>query len=129
MQLYIYKRGQGYHTRLWTSLACFALACWGCYRLSEMLTMTGNPWIEYMVPAAVLAGLSWLIYSVQNKPNFADFLIESEGELKKVSWSSRAQIIASTMIVISVVVIISLLLGAVDIGFRSMFEYVFKIYS
>lgn len=129
MQLYIYKRGQGYHTRLWTSLACFALACWGSFRLSEILTVVGNAWVEYMVPAAVLAVFAWGFYYLQNMPAVADFLINAESELKKVSWSTKAQVIASTTVVIFVVIIVSVLLGFVDIGFRSLFEYVFKIYS
>jgi preprotein translocase subunit SecE len=129
MQLYIYKRGQGYQTRLWTCLACFALACWGSYRLSEILTVTSNVWVEYLVPAAVVAVLLWGIYYLQNRPTVANFLIEAEGELKKVSWSSKAQIVAATTVVITVVIVFSVLLGLIDIGFTSLFENVLKLYS
>jgi len=129
MQLYIYKRGQGYHTRLWTSLACFALACWGSFRLSEILAVTANVWVEYLVPAAVVALLSWGIYYLQNRPSVANFLIDAEGELKKVSWSSKSQIVAATSVVITVVIVFSVLLGLIDIGFTTLFESVLKLYS
>lgn len=110
-------------------MACFALACWGSYRLSEILTVTSNVWVEYLVPAAVVAVLLWGIYYLQNRPTVANFLIEAEGELKKVSWSSKAQIVAATTVVITVVIVFSVLLGLIDIGFASLFENVLKLYS
>jgi preprotein translocase subunit SecE len=53
----------------------------------------------------------WLV----NKPNVADFMIASEGEMKKVNWSSKQEIIVSTTVVIAVVVIMAVVLGAADI--------------
>jgi preprotein translocase subunit SecE len=49
-----------------------------------------------------------------NKPNIADFMIASEGEMKKVNWSSRREIMVSTIVVIVVVVIMAVLLGTAD---------------
>ncbi len=129
MQLYIYKRGHGYHTRLWTAVACLMLAAIGCYRLHSKLSLTGNPWVQNLVPAIVWAVLAWVIYWVSNRPAAADFLVAAEGELKKVSWSSKQQVVTSTIIVIFVVMLMSVMLGFVDVVFRLMFENVIGLYS
>ena len=124
MQLYLYKRGQGYYTRLWGSIVCFALIAIGCYRLYSILSgTTNNPWIYTIIPVVVLAGFTFMVYWLQNRPALADFFITAESELKKVTWSSKQQIITSTIVVIFVVITFSILLGSVDVGFRSLFEF------
>ncbi len=129
MQLYIYKRGHGYQTRLWSAVACLLLAAIGCYKLYSKLSLTGNPWVQNLVPAIVWALLAWVVYIVSNRTSVADFLIAAEGELKKVSWSTRQQVIASTIIVIFVVALMSVMLGFVDVVFRLIFENVVGLYS
>ncbi len=79
-------------------------------------------WIETMVPAAVFVALSILVLWLVNKPAVADFMIAAEGEMKKVSWSSRKEIIVSTVIVIVVVAVMAVLLGTTDIGFQLFFD-------
>lgn len=44
------------------------------------------------------------------------FLIEARNELRKVTWPTRKQALASTSVVIVVVIIVSLFLGMVDFG-------------
>lgn len=129
MQLYIYKRGHGYHTRLWSAIACLLMAAIGCYKLSIKLSLTGNLLVQFIVPAVVWALLGWLVYWISNRPSVADFLIGAEGELKKVSWSTKQQVVSSTMIVIFVVILMSVMLGFVDVLFRSVFEYLIGLYS
>jgi preprotein translocase subunit SecE len=129
MELKIYKRGQGYYTRLYTALIAFALAAVGCYSLYQQLKVTGNVWVYGLVPFAVCAIFATLIYLVVNKPNIADFMISAEGEIKKVSWSSRKEIIASTMVVIFVVAGMAIMLYLADAFFVFMFDVVLKIYG
>ena len=59
--------------------------------------------------------------------SIADFMISAEGEMKKVSWSSRREIAVSTAIVISVVVLMAVFIGAVDLGFYMFFNRVVGI--
>jgi preprotein translocase SecE subunit len=63
--------------------------------------------VATIVPSAVFVILGFLIYLLINKPAVSDFLIASEGEIKKVNWSSRKEIAVSTFIVIVVVAIVS----------------------
>jgi len=48
--------------------------------------------------------------------NIRQFLIESKVELKKVTWPTSKQALASTSVVIVVVIIVSVFLGLVDFG-------------
>ncbi|RKY26209.1 MAG: preprotein translocase subunit SecE [Planctomycetota bacterium] len=43
---------------------------------------------------------AFAIFRVDNNPRNADFLIETESELKKVDWSSKEEVIGSTKVVI-----------------------------
>jgi preprotein translocase subunit SecE len=105
------------------------LAAIGCYKLHSKLALTGNPWVQNLTPAVVWAAIAWFVYWLSNRPNLADFLIAAEGELKKVSWSSKQQVVSSTIIVIFVVILTSVLLGSVDVLFRLFFDVVVGLYS
>ena len=54
------------------------------------------------------------------------FLREVKVELKKVTWPSRKETMASTGVVIVLVVIISVFLGLVDMGLSSLIRFVLK---
>jgi preprotein translocase SecE subunit len=128
MAFKIYKRGQGYYTRLCSALAAFGIVAIGCYVLWSKLAVYNNPWIESLVPAAVCVVFGVLIFWLVNKPGVADFMISAEGEVKKVSWSSRLEVAVSTLIVICVLSIMAAMLWATDMTFSSLFMYVIKIY-
>ena len=48
--------------------------------------------------------------------------IATEGEMKKVNWSSRKEVAVSTMIVIVVVFAMAILLGVTDVVFQFVFR-------
>lgn len=130
MNLKIYKRGQGKNARLGTAIGVFVIAAIGCWILHQKLLAGApdNPWLHTMVPAVLCAGLAALIYWVSNVPVVTDFLIAAEGEIKKVSWSTRKEIVNSTMIVIIVVAVMSVGLGLVDLGFQIVFRDLINLY-
>ncbi len=120
----IYKRGQGKYTRLCSAFAIAIIAGLGCLQLYKKLQAGDlGLWAETMVPAGLFVILALLIFWLVNKPSLADFLIAAEGEMKKVSWSSRQEIAVSTFIVIVVVIAMAVLLGTTDIGFRTLFTW------
>lgn len=129
----IYKRGQGKYTRLCSALGAAIVAGLGCLRLYQHLEAADwnlSPrtrlWVTTMVPAGLFVALSLLIFYLVNKPAIADFMIAAEGEMKKVSWSSRKEIAVSTFIVIVVVVIMAVLLGTTDVGFYHFFDWLLQ---
>ena len=124
----IYKSGQGYYTRLVSAISGGVVVAIGCYLLWQKLgavdiaSANVRFLVQVFVPLAVFAGLGWLIYWIVNKPVVADFMISAEGEMKKVSWSSRKEIAVSTIVVIAVVVAMSGLMAATDVFFQVFFR-------
>ncbi len=126
----IYKRGQGKFTRLCSAFAGAIMAGLGCWQLYSKLeavewglSRKAALWVATMVPAGMFVVFALLISWLINKPSVADFMIAAEGEMKKVSWSSKQEIAVSTFIVIVVVVFMAILLGTTDIGFRTFFTW------
>ncbi len=121
----VYKRGQGKYTRLCSAFGAALVVGLGCYQLYKKLDAWDfGLWTKTMVPAGLFVALGLLIFwLVGNKVSIADFMIAAEGEMKKVSWSSRKEIAVSTFIVIAVVIIMATLLGATDLGFRTFFVW------
>lgn len=127
----IYKRGQGKYTRLGTALGVTLLIGLGCYRLFVVLQAANfsfgpktTLWVTTMVPVCVFGILSVLTFWLVNRASVADFMIAAEGEVKKVSWSSRQEITASTIVVIVVVVIMAALLYVIDLIFQLIFNLI-----
>ena len=59
-----------------------------------------------------------------NIARLTQYLREVKVELKKVTWPARKQIMASTVVVIILVVILSLFLGVVDTGLSNLVKLV-----
>jgi len=128
MSFDIYKRGQGKYTRLCSAFGAAIVAGLGCLQLYKKLDGTDlGLWVKTMVPAALFVALGLLIFWLVNKPSIVDFMVASEGEMKKVSWSSRKEIAVSTFIVIMVVIIMAVLLGFTDLTFKLFFSEVIGI--
>jgi len=122
MLMQVYKPGQGKYTRLCSGFTVAIVVAMGCWQLYKRLEAGDvNLWIAYMVPVGVFVAAAILVFWLVNKVSLADFLIASEGELKKVNWSSRKEITVSTLIVIIVVVTMAVLLGATDMFFQLVF--------
>ncbi len=120
----IYKQGQGKYTRLCSAFAIAIIVGVGCLQLYYKLQAADfGLWVEILVPAGLLVVLCSLIFWLVNKPSIADFMIASEGEMKKVSWASRREITISTIVVIVVVVVMATLLGTTDFSFRLFFMW------
>lgn len=125
----IYKPGQGYHTRMWTAVGFGTLVVWFVAFLWQKLTVlpyTGSTTliIQVGVAVAVIGVFSFFGYRLLGRsPKVNDFLIATEGEMKKVNWTSRKEIIGSTKVVIFVLIAMSILLFVVDILFMFLFSW------
>ena len=134
MAFEIYKRSQGKYTRLYSAAGAAVVAALGCLQLynklqaaSLGLSPRATLWVATMVPVALFVVLAALIFWLVNKPSIADFMIAAEGEMKKVNWSSRKEIVVSTSVVIVVVVILAAFLGLTDIIFELLFREIIGI--
>jgi len=52
------------------------------------------------------------------------FLRESKTELKKVKWPTRKELLASTAVVIVLVIVVSFFLGLVDLGLIKIIKHI-----
>jgi preprotein translocase subunit SecE len=115
LQTTSYKPNQGWYARLWTGIGMGALLLVGVYRLFDyMKSAAGGQGAQLGVPALVLAALGWLIYRVLHYPPFVDFLIATEAEMNKVSWTSKADLYRATTVVLVTVLLMSVYLFGVD---------------
>ncbi|MSU79057.1 MAG: preprotein translocase subunit SecE [Gemmataceae bacterium] len=71
--------------------------------------------VHIMLPLLLSVGLIWLAWRIVNVPGFADFLIATEAEMNKVSWTSRRRLIQDTIVVLVTVVLFTGFLFVVDI--------------
>lgn len=127
MKIEIYKRGQGRYTRIITAVAIFGLAVAGALVLSGQLGAldlgAAKIYIQFGVPTLVVLAFGLFSFWIVNRPKTADFLIATEGEMKKVSWSSRKEVIGSTKVVIVTTFILAAIIFGVDLMFVVLFQW------
>jgi preprotein translocase SecE subunit len=73
------------------------------------------PDARFTVPLLLLALTLWVAYRAVNMPAFAEFLIATEAEMNKVSWSSRKRLAQDTVVVLVCTVFMALFLLFVDL--------------
>lgn len=127
-----YKRTQGQRVRRGTMLGLLILAGCGVYTMlihKSLETGPRNwslavPFTEFLIPLLPDVSLTlplllsaaslWVAYRVVNFPTFADFLIATEAELNKVSWTTRKRLIQDTIVVLMTVALLTSFLFVVD---------------
>jgi preprotein translocase SecE subunit len=137
----IYKKGQGYWTRI-----CSCAAAGIIILLTVNFVWDNLPPLirDYFVPSdatiaqvtagdkkvsqitvaicvGFVVGSVWLCWYLLNKPSNVDFLIATDSEMKKVNWTSREELIGSTKVVILFMFLIAILLFTLDMYFTRVF--------
>lgn len=122
--LHIYKPGQGAIVRWGTAAGAGLLAVSFAAFLSDQLAWF-NETTRVLVPIVALVALGILIFRLigQNR-SVVEFLIATEGEMKKVNWSTRREVIGSTKVVILVVLAMGIVLFLVDVIFMWFFSVI-----
>lgn len=67
--------------------------------------------ISLVIGLGMLYGIWWVI----NYPRLVEFLTETEAEMTKVSWSTKREVVGSSVVVIITVVILGVWIAFVDI--------------
>jgi preprotein translocase SecE subunit len=128
-----FKKTQGLKLRRYTMIGLLILAWSGAWAMySSTLLGTGDlllriPFtdpprsvavltdVNYTAPFLLAAGTFWLAWRAVNVPTFADFLIATEAEMNKVSWSTRKRLMQDTVVVLVTTVLLTGFLMAVDV--------------
>ena len=129
MALGIYKKGQGYYTRLCTSIAYGLLVAMGAWWIWQQFVGVdfGFPPIYASASAAVIViGVFGVLgfWLVGRRARTVDFLVATEGEMKKVNWSTRREVVGSTIIVLILSFIIAILCAVFDLLFAWFFTII-----
>ncbi len=72
-------------------------------------------YVNLTLPLILLVALAWFSWRVVNWPAFADFLIATEAEMNKVSWTTRKRLVQDTIVVLITLALLTLFLFVVDI--------------
>lgn len=86
----------------------------GMYGVVEQASIPILPSVRYTLPLLLVVLSLWLAWRVVNMPAFADFLIATEAELNKVSWTSQKRLFQDTVVVLVTVVLMSVFLFGTD---------------
>jgi preprotein translocase SecE subunit len=132
-----YKANQGLRVRRGTVIGLLIVGLCGIYTLINHRILTSGHWavdlpaskelfgtpllvpimfhLEMTLPILLGVGLLWFSWRVVNWPAFADFLIATEAEMNKVSWTTRKRLVQDTVVVLVTVFLMTLFLFVVDI--------------
>jgi len=130
-----YRPAQGTYARIGTAVALLVVFLFGSYRLYSLLaTGPGKVFIVLglkvpyaaLVPGGVFIVLGALVWVLTFGPQtgikgldaltrrWIDLLIDTEGELRKVSWPTRDDLVNSTAAVLVSIVLLGVFLVGMD---------------
>jgi len=125
----VLKQGQGIHVRWGTAIGAGALAValaefvWD--RMQIFAFAESNFFIRAGIPVVVLVAAAWFIFwLVGRSATTVDFMIATEGEMKKVNWSTRREVWGATRIVIVTLFALAIILAVVDALFILLFSQI-----
>jgi preprotein translocase subunit SecE len=118
----IYKRTQGKRVRQTTAGLIVVWGWFGCWTLSTGPLMDSTRNIRVGVPTVLAAVIAWLAYRLVNFPQFADFLIAVEAEMKKISWPTLQHCFRSATVVIVTMFLLAAVLFFYDQLWMKFFQ-------
>jgi preprotein translocase SecE subunit len=126
-----YKASQGLRVRRGTMLGLLAVAACGIYTMWIRNPLVGDwalpipfvddwslvllPFKKFTLTLFLALGSLWFAWRVVNYPTFADFLIATEAEMNKVSWTTRKRLFQDTIVVLVTVILLTVFLFVVDV--------------
>jgi len=81
----------------------------------QFQTLTVVPAVRFVMPLLLGAVALWFSWRLVNLPSFADFLIATEAELNKVSWTPRRRLVQDTIVVLVTTLLITFFLLFADL--------------
>ena len=129
MSVGIYKQGQGYWVRLMSAIGFGLLVMMGVVWLWDQLSGVQIGDVE---PVYIQGGIAVITVAtcgligyhlIGRKPKLVEFMIATEGEMRKVNWSTRREVVGSTILVILLTLFIALFCQVADLGFSAFFQW------
>ena len=82
---------------------------------TDGLYVTLLPDVRFTLPILLTLLTLWMAYRIVNYPTFADFLIATEAEMNKVSWTTRKRLVQDTIVVLVTVLLFTVFIFIVDV--------------
>jgi preprotein translocase subunit SecE len=114
VQANLYKPLQGKQARLWTAVGLGLIIVFGLYELFESVKDSSGNLTASAVAGSIGAILAWFTFRLLEFPPFVEFLIATEAEMNKVSWTSRDDLKRATTVVLVTVLLMAIFLFGVD---------------
>jgi|ERR1700722_10649062 preprotein translocase subunit SecE len=133
---HIYKKGQGYWTRMGTVAAVALIGLLTAnFLYSEFDGFSTKAWLSHLLQVThlqepkgayllvVIFSLTYaaIAYHLMNKAPNVDFLIATDSEMKKVNWTTKKELMGSTKVVIWFMFIMAVMLFLYDLFFQLIF--------
>jgi preprotein translocase subunit SecE len=124
----VYKPHQGTATRWGSAGGAALIILYSTISIYQMLSgqivyLQDHKTTLYMIMGGYLAAMALLTFFVLNRPTYADFLIATDSEMKKVNWTSWAELIGSTKVIILFMFSIAAFLFFSDVFFGYVFYF------
>jgi preprotein translocase SecE subunit len=127
-----YKRSQGQRVRKWTMIGFLLVGGTGVYAVVHQSMLPSGDWnpripftddlripllsdVPYTAPILLIALTIWFAWRAVNVPPFADFLIATEAEMNKVSWTPWRKLVKDTVVVLVFTGLLTAFLLTVDL--------------
>lgn len=142
----VYKRKQGLIVRAGVLIVGFLLLAYGMYKLYYWYPIkwewVETNWLDFTIPlvdiyvrvspklaislGGMLASFILIGYLCFRHKRISEFLIDTESEMRKVSWPTPKEVVNSSLAIIVIVTLLSLYLYGVDFFFSVCFKWLFK---
>ncbi len=125
---HVLKPGQGVRVRWGSAIGAGVLSLAFAHFIWTQIQVfnfgeTYQFYVRTLVPVVLFLALAYLTFwAVGRNPKVIDFMIATEGEMKKVNWSSKKEIWGATRVVIVTVLALAFLLAIVDAVFILFFS-------
>lgn len=67
--------------------------------------------------------------NVKQKKSLVRFFREAKSELKKVAWPSKEQLVHNTLIILVFIIIVTVILSVLDLGFGKLFQMLTSLFA
>lgn len=128
-----YRKDQGRYARMLAFWAIVLLVAYGCFHGGGLVTLLdqslgsantvlidpfpilGTLKVSSCITLGILLVIALAIHVVLNRPRVADALIETEGEMQKVTWPTWAEAWQGTLAVTAMVIVLFVFLTVADL--------------
>lgn len=124
MAFQLYKRNQGRLARHLTSGAILVAVLLGAWSMSITILAELPETARYAIAGGVAVIGAWFAFRIVHYPVFADFLIDVEGEMVKVSWPSKDELIRATTVVLVTGFLLAMVLFIYDVIWQQVLRWI-----